>query len=254
LIGAVVLVLAETRWAPAALVSGWGLETGFANATLTEGAAGSFSTTTPTGNAAPRAVLASPISLASIGSAVRLSGVATLQNTLGNQQFRFGLWNTNGHAAGTLSSGVWTGGDPNGWLGYMTQIGNNGGTNVVRGRGATGAWLSNTGAYDVGSNASTSSPAGATPYSFSLRLTRTGATSVEVSYSFVGGTENRSGTFTDNNLGPSAAMSSVNAVGFLLNANTGSGTFSDVDVSAVPEPASLWPALLGAAGLRRRRH
>src|SRR5688572_19888711 len=95
--------------AQAALVSGWGLETGAANATLTETVAGSFSTTTPTGNASPRAVLASPISLANPGDAVRVTGKVTLQNSPGNQQLRVGLYNNNGHALGTLGSGVWTG-------------------------------------------------------------------------------------------------------------------------------------------------
>ena len=58
---------------------------------------------------------------------------------------------------------------------------------------------------------------------------RTGATSIKTDYSFVGGTVNRSGSFTDNG-GASAGVTSFDAVGFLLNGNTGSGTFSNVSV------------------------
>jgi hypothetical protein len=241
--------------ARAALLSGWGLDTTLANATLTEGVPGSFSVTVPTGNAGPRALIA-PISLANVGDAIKLSGNATMSNTLGNQQFRFGLYNTNGHATGTLASGAWTGADVAGWLGYMAQVGGTGGADAVRGRTGAGAgvWLSNTDTYIAGSTATTATAPAATPYAFSLTLTRTGATSVQTDYTFVGGAINRSGSFTDNNLGASVNATSYNAVGFLLNANTGSAVITDVDVSVVPEPAAAaLPGSALAAGLVRRR-
>lgn len=244
--------------APAALVTGWGLDTGqVGGSTLTEGAPGAFSITTPTGNAGPRALLSSPVGFANIGDSVILSGNATVQNSLGNQQFRFGLYNTNGHAAGTLASGAWTGADVTGWLGYMFQVGGTGGNDAVRGRTGTGAgvWLSNTDTYTPGQTATTATAPGATTYAWSLTLTRTGATTVKTDYTFVGGAINRAGSFTDTNLGASAAMSSFNAVGFLFNQNTGSAQLTDVSVSLVPEPTCL--ALVGAmlaplAAVRRR--
>ncbi|HET7624473.1 MAG TPA: hypothetical protein VFM25_04350, partial [Verrucomicrobiae bacterium] len=87
----------------AELVSGWGLETGGQNATLTEGVPGSFSVTQPTGNAEPRANLSTPIDFSTAGQEVQLSGLVTFSGlqTFGNQSFRIGLYNNNGSATGT---------------------------------------------------------------------------------------------------------------------------------------------------------
>jgi hypothetical protein len=249
------LVLCSLAFATAAargaVLSGWGLETGFSAATLTEGVPGNFTTTTPSGNACPRALLPATVAFTNVGDFVQLSGQVTLQNAPGNQQFRFGLWDTNGHTTGTLGSGVWTGADPNGWLGYMSQIGGGGGSDSVKGRNATGAWLSNTGAYEIGAGpGGQTSPPAATPYDFTLSLTRQSATNIKVDYSFVGGSVNRIGSFTDN-LGTSTGLDGFDAVGFLLNGNTGSASFSNVQV--VPEPASLGLLVLAAAALMRRR-
>src|SRR4051794_33652233 len=80
-----------TNAVQAGLISGWGLEPGGQNATLTEGAPGSFSTTTPTGDARARASLPASISF-NVGEQILLSGTVTLQNSPGNQQFRWGLF------------------------------------------------------------------------------------------------------------------------------------------------------------------
>jgi hypothetical protein len=241
--------------ASADLVTGWGLETGAQNATLTEGAPGSFSVTTPTGNAAPRALLPSLIDFSAVGDVIQLSGTVSFANTLGNEQFRFGLFNTNNSNPGTLSGGLWLGANPVGWLGYLVEPGNGGGTTRLVGRTGANAgtgWSSATATtpaqvYDINSIPTTTSPPPGT-YSVSLTLTRTGPTSVNISYLFSGGSYTTSTSFTDNNLGPSASMTSFNAVGFLLNANTGAGAFSGVDVS-VPEPSTFVLAGLGLAGL-----
>jgi hypothetical protein len=223
----------------AALISGWGLETGGQNAVLTEGIPGSFSTTTPTGDARVRASLPSSISF-NIGDQILLSGVVTLQNSPGNQQFRWGLFDSTGHATGTLSGGLWSGSDPLGWRGYLTRLGGTAtGQDQVVGRDTTAnGWHATAGGYIVGVNNVTSSVPALTPYNFNLLLTRTGATTVQTDYSFVGGTVSRNGSFVDSG-GVSSSVASFNAVGFLLNANTGSGTFTDVSVTVVPEPASI---------------
>ncbi len=259
-----VLFAVSATSAHAVLVTGWGLETGAANATLTEGVAGSFSTTTPTGNASPRALFSS-IPFTVVGTTVTLSGTVTLQNVPGNIQFRVGLYDTNAAATGTLSGGTWTGANNVGWSGYLGEPRNlaGGGATVVQGRNATGAWFSGTGAYtltadtftDGGGNGS----AGGT-YDFSLTFERLSASSIGVDFSFVQaagtGSVNISGSYTDS-VGTSSTLDNLNAVGFLLNANTGSGSFTDVDVSVVPEPSSFaaFAGLFASAVclLRRRR-
>lgn len=242
--------------ASADLLTGWGLETGFQAATLTEGAAGSFSTTTPTGNAAPRAVMSAPLTLGAVGDMVHLSGSVSLANTLGNQQFRFGLFDSNTNALGTLASGLWSGADNTGWIGYMVQVGNAGGITATKGRDpATGAWLSNTGTYIVNNHPETASPGPGT-YFFDFTLRRSTANVVAIDYQFVqtsGGAFSSIGSFSDTS-GLSSGVSSINTVGLFLNANTGAGVFSGVNVS-VPEPSVLALGILGLAGaaIARRR-
>ena len=193
------------RSARAELATGWGLDTGLANATLTEGSAGSFSTTIPTGNAGPRAVLptdTSSINFATVGTALELSGNVSFANTLGNQQFRFGLFNNNGNALGTLGSGVWSGAVTSGWLGYLVEPGNTGGTTSLYGRNGSGAnaWLSSSGAaYLINGNPTTATM---TPgsYSFDMTFVRISATVVSITYDVnqtSGGAFTTSGTFTD---------------------------------------------------------
>ena len=130
-----------------------------------------------------------------------------------------------------------SGADPTGWLGYQLQVGNAGGQDSSKGRlgSGTGNWPVNADSYVVGNFAASVSPPANTPYNFKLKLTRATVNSVRTEYSIVGGTVNRSGTVTDNNLGASALMSSFNAVGFFINANTGSGQFSNVNVSVPKE-------------------
>jgi hypothetical protein len=246
--------------ADAGTVSGWGLETGFTSATLTEGVSGSFSTSTPTGNAAPRALI-SPIDFSDPGDVVQFTGQVTLSPpgaNIGNQQFRIGLWDTNGANTGTLSGGVWNNANANGWLGYMVQVGISGGQDSLKGRTDpnSAAWLSNTGTYNVNNTNVSDSPAAGT-YDFTMTLTRNAFSEVSIAYTLAGGNSiNRvSGLLTDTNAAASA-LTTIDAVGFLLNTNTGAGSFTNLQVSAVPEPGSV--ALLVGAGIagmivRRRR-
>jgi hypothetical protein len=225
------ILLAAT--AQAVDVTGWGLETGQTNGLLTEGAAGSFSIESVTGNASPRALLSSPFDFADAGDALRLTGTVTFANTLGNQQFRFGLFDNNGHATGTLSGGVWTDADPGGWLGYRAEIGNGGGGDFLKGRDptSTGNYITNTGPYNLAYFGTPDSAAGNTPYDFELTLRRIDATSVSAEYVFRGGAISRSG-FAVDVAGASTVMPSINAIGFLTNGNTGASQFSNVKVEA----------------------
>ncbi len=234
----------------ATLVSGWGAETGFANGTVTDDTgtlgAGNFHTTTPTGNLAPRALLPGTLSLTNVGDKIVLSGRVAMAGAInGNQSFRFGLYNSNGNNTGTLGVGVWTGATPTGWLGYMAEIANlsNASGNNIRVRRNnpnTGNWFSGTGATTIQSDASALLNAAAT-YNFNLTLTRAGATSINVAYSFAdtGSIISLSNSFLDSTV----STTSYNAVGFLQNTSSGgAATFANVDVTftaAVPEVSAF---------------
>jgi PEP-CTERM motif len=246
--------------ARATLISGWGGETGFTTGgNVTDGpTAGSFSTTTPSANLCPRALLPSTLTLANDGDSIVFSGqVAMAAGINGNQSFRFGLYNTNGHATGTYTVGppaTWASADPLGWLGYMAEIpnivNNNGNSQIVeRNNPNTGNWFSGTGAttIDTGPSASFNSPA---TYNFNLTYTRTSSSSLNISFTFAD--TNNTFLLSRSVADSSVATMSYNAVGFLENTSSGgAATYSNVDVSyvAAPEPASLVMIGLGGLGL-----
>ena len=226
--------------ANAALVSGWGAESNATAGTVTDTTgslgAGTFNTTAPTGNLSPRADLASTLTLTNVGDEIVLSGqVAMAAGINGNQSFRFGLYNTNGNAPGTLTGGVWTGSTPTGWLGYMTEIANlvqnNGNTLIVRRNNPnTGSWFSGTGATTIQSGGTALLNNGGDTYNFNLTLTLASATSVNVAYSFAdtGGNISLSNSFTDTTV----STLSYNAVGFLENATSGARQPTAMSMSA----------------------
>ena len=189
--------------------------------------------------------------LGSVGDSVVFSGTAvfTLSAGAGSDQFRFGLFDTNGS------------GTTNGWLGYFgTNSGSGGnwtGRLWERKAGNTAAYFNNSTSADerqsfAGTPASTASVStfvGGT-YNFSMAATRTEA-GLSVVWSIVGGTNSYSigGTYNDT----TALTYTFNRVGFFtgggLNANQVS--FSNVDLTftaaAVPEPSSF-ALLAGLAG------
>jgi hypothetical protein len=131
----------------------------------------------------------------------------------------------------------------------LLQVGVSGGQDALKGRTDpnSAAWLSNTGTYIVNNTNVSDSPAAGT-YDFTMTLTRNTASEVSIAYTLAGGNSiNRvSGLLADTNAA-AAALTTIDAVGFLLNTNTGAGSFTNLQVSAVPEPGSV--ALLLAAGV-----
>jgi hypothetical protein len=198
-----------------------------------------------------------------VGDTITFSGLLTFTaGSDGNQQFRFGIYNSNGANTGTLGGGTWSGATPTGWLGYMVEPGSYGGNTtqlVERNNPNTGNWFSGTGATTDQQITGTGG-ANAGTYAFNLTLTLASASEMDISYFFdqtSGGTYATGGSYAD--MTPS--VTSFNAVGFLMNASVGGGTtpftFNDVDVTlaSVPEPATLSMIGLGLGALlmvRRR--
>ena len=251
---AAALLAATVQTASASPVTGWGTEAGFQNGSpvSTDDGLGDFSLTGAnlTGNDAPRALF-STLSLA-VGDTLTFSGSLTFTaGSIGNQQFRFGIYNSNGANTGTLSSGLWSGATPTGWLGYMVEPGTSSGNSTIlveRNTPNTGNWLSGTGATTDQSISSTAAMNFGT-YNFNLTLTLASASELDISYFFdqtSGGTYATSGSYAD--MTPS--VTSFNAVGFLMNANVGGGvtpfTFNNVGVTLTPAPE---PATLSMIGM-----
>ncbi len=210
------------------------------------------------------ATLPSTYTLGTVGDSLVFSGSVTMDlgtAGAGSDQFRFGLFDTNGS------------GDVNGWLGYFaTNSGTGGNPNGrlwERKADNTAAYFNNgvTGAderqFSAGVPASTDSTSTflSGTYDFSLALTRT-ADGLSVAWSIVGtgGTNYTiSGVYAD----ATALTYDFDRVGFMTGGglNADQVTFSNVDLtytSAIPEPASAAVLLASVAGLvtlssRRRR-
>ncbi|MFH1497134.1 MAG: PEP-CTERM sorting domain-containing protein [Verrucomicrobiota bacterium] len=210
------------------------------------------------------AALPSVYTLATVGDSLAFSGSVTLDlgaAGAGSDQFRFGLFDTNGS------------GDVNGWLGYFaTNSGSGGNPNGrlwERKIDNTAAYFNNgvTGAderqFSAGVPASTSTTSTflSGTYDFSLALTRT-ADGLSVAWSIIG-TDGTNYTISGVYADATALTYDFDRVGFMTGGglNADQVTFSNVDLtytSAIPEPASTAVLLASVAGLatlssRRRR-
>jgi hypothetical protein len=276
---AAALLGAFVQTSSAAPITGWGSETGQQNGSpvSTDDGMGNFSLTgaSLTGNDAPRALF-STLTLGNVGDYIALSGSLTFTAGINNnQQFRFGLFNNNGNATGTLSGGLWSGASTGSWLGYAIAPGEitGGGSATTRviGRSSGSSFeLSGAGSgnYDVGGVQYANDPVNASmtagTYAFGLTITKENA-GIQLFYNFqqtAGGTFQDTGTVLDTS-GASSTEMSYNAAAFLLSGNFGSGTtpfiFNNVNVTLTPapEPATLSMIGLGVGALvvtmRRRK-
>ena len=199
------------------------------------------------------------ITLANSGESIILSGAVTLSGITAtdagtNQQLRFGLFDR-------LASP-----NNNGWLGYFGANSTGVNAGVIRQRTAGNAdlFVSNTGSTIVASTTNPpNSKTGATitndTYNFLLQITRDGG-NYDISGSLSGGPGgNFNDVFSINDLAPVATETyTFNNVGFLLGTamNVDQAQYSNIDVTYVPEPASLACLGLGSLlvfGRRRRR-
>ncbi len=241
---AVVLGSAIVQTASATPVTGWGVESGYpGNVVTSEDGVGGFTmSNTVAGSGAPPRALFPTISLTNVGDAITLSGTYTFSSGQNyNEQFRFGIFNSNGNNTGSLSGGTWSGAYASNWLGYVVQPGaTTGGADLLKRRdtGNAGAWFSNAGSTAINSQTDEQTCSFGT-YEFNLTVTLVGPLDINLVYSFNqidGGTYTMVGTVEDT----SPNNTNFNATGFLINASSGGPplTFSNVTVTYMPISAS----------------
>lgn len=239
--------------ANAALLTSWTQYSGSVSSGLNTSSPVLGNGTTDSGdNQSIYAITPTSYTLSSVGDSLTLSGGVTFLNLATPQadQFRFGLYNVNGQSGGT------------GWLGYMaSNSGTSGGPTYSR------LWERNnpnTGSFGSGTGATAVANVNATPgntsfasgsYTFSLTLTRV-ATGLEVVWTLIGTNVNYtvSGTYLDT----TPQTYTYNRVGFFTGGglNADQVSFSNVDLTVVPEPGVLGLVVAGLTFcfiLRRRR-
>lgn len=196
----------------------------------------------------------SEYTLTSVGDMISFSGSVTfnVSTSLASDQFRFGLYDSNGQSGtdgwlGYMASNSGTGGNPNGRL-WERNAGN---TTTYADNGVASA----TQRQAPGGTPSNSFAAGT--YDFSLSATRT-ASGLNVTWSILGtGSTIYSigGTYVDT----TPLTYTFDRVGLVTvgGASIAQVNFSNVDLTAVPEPHSMAllagsALILGAFGRRRR--
>ena len=222
--------------------------------------------------------LSSPVSLLNVGDQITLTFSVTFNDLTGmtnaGDNFRFALFDLNGQVPVTADSSATAGvdGQTDDFRGYMLGVRNGSGT------GSGGSMRERTAALGsgdnsfatAGANAATSlGSVGGDPvtlvasvngdgtgpnYSGVMTLTRT-ASGIDLSGSFVGSNSANMNVFSASDT-TAPTSTTFGAVGFLIGdgLNVEEVSFSNVDVTYVPEPVSA--ALLATAGaflLARRR-
>jgi len=193
-------------------------------------------------------VASESVSLA-VGDTLTISGGLTLTGGSNNNgQFRFGVFNDGGKFAS--DDGLnWTGG----WLHVI------GSTSDLFQARTDGAFISTAGnALDLNSDATRSGAFdgdSATPFTFSMSITRDSATTVDVASLFSGGDGNYSEQYLEEDI--TTGNFTYNASGFLFGGSAGveQATFSGVqyEVTSVPEPSAVLLSLLSCGFLLARR-
>ena len=179
-----------------------------------------------------------------VGDTLTVSGGLTLTGGTNNSgQFRFGVFNDGGQFAADSGSN-WTGG-------WLHVIGTGGASDLFQAR-TNGAFIS-TGANAVDLNSVVTRSGAfdgdsATPFSFSMTITRDSATTLDVVSLITGGDGGYSEQYVEDDI--TTANFTYTAAGLLFGGSAGleEASFSGVqyEVTSVPEPST---ALLGLAGL-----
>lgn len=203
--------------------------------------------------------------LEAVGESLTFSGKANFQgvSAVGSDQFRFGIYNSNGTTPGTGAANV------SGWLGYFGSNAGTGGNPNSRlwkrlegndssfgsSSGAAGTVVVRSELYDSGGNVVINGD-----YSFSMVLTKT-ADGINVAWSMTGLGEGATYAFSGSWLDTSPNADTFDRVGLFLGGgvNAGQVSLADLDLtfsSAIPEPATTAAlaslAVLGFVMLRRR--
>lgn len=191
-----------------------------------------------------------------IGDTITYSGSTILTGGSDHDggQYRFGIFNDGGQFAAD-SGNFWTGG----WMHIVSGRDGGGDPNfggLYRGR-TNGGFLSGGGdAADVGATRVTSGVLegdSTNPFVWSMLLTRSSATTIDIFSSIAGGDGNFSETMSIN--GVTTSNFTFTAGGWLFGgiSELDQGSFSNVSFSAVPEPSSALLFGLASVGFFRRR-
>ncbi len=181
-----------------------------------------------------------PYTLTNIGDTLTFSGTVnlTLSNYTTNNNFRIGMYNTNG------STGT------GGWLGYWASDSSEsikGSLSELPGTGTSGYWSATGVTTDANGSLASSSMTSGT-YTFSLAYALIATNTLQITWSISDGSYETSDSYTDTSIG----TFTFNSVGILIGGamgNSPTANFSDLDLTfaTVPEPGIY--ALFGVSSI-----
>lgn len=235
-------LIALASSAPAALVSGWVTTNGDAGF-----AGGSEATGSPLTTDADGDTIAANFPAVTLGDgdALILTGSVAFNRVLVGNQFRIGLFDGDNPV---------TTGDGLGYVGIYAQAGTTGGGPVNSANGTATNPFSGSAATVIGTmtNPANAAASGST-IAFSLTIARDGA-NLDVAASYDNGGAYTSNVAIDNTPAVPASFT-YDSVAFLMGGslNATQATYTNVDVTYVPEPSAALLGALGALALLRRR-